>query len=663
MVPPMKLSAHLDFETYSALDVRKVGSYRYGKDPSTEVLIACYWLPDMDPDLDAPRVWLPREQGIPADLREAAESPDVVFWAHNAQFERAVWTWALRRQRTAPPIPIERWRCTAALAAASGLARSLDGALSMLGTGVRKDPDGSRLIKLFSNPRKPTQKDPRTRILPEDNPEDFRKFVRYCQQDVIGEMALHHALPELHPREQKFFELDMVMNERGLPIDIPLVEKARKVLHTLEQRIHDEVTALTGGIRATQGAKLLEYFSSKGLDLENLQAQTVRDTLEQVSDLTPDLRRLLALRVEASKASTKKLISMQACADPDDHVVQGGFLFHGAHTGRYAGKLVQPQNFIRGKLKDHQRELVFELLETGDPELFHRLYEWPIDTISQCMRGFIRAPRGYRLLVVDYTAIEARVLAWAAGETRMLRAYEKGLDVYKIMASRLFGVPVEQVTGEQRRLGKNLVLGCGYSLGATRFVEYCANLGQSVEPAFAKKAVTLYREDHPRIVASWGEIEQAVVQAIRRPGTEHEALRCRVLVRGDWLVLELPSRRELRYYRPKATPTERWGRPAHAISFLSEDKGRIHRENTYGGKLTENVVQAIARDVMREGMFAAEAAGYPVIGTVHDELLTLVPHGAGDVKELESIVCTSAKWMKGIPLGSEGFECERYRKG
>lgn len=659
-----KNALHLDYETFSACPIAKAGAYRYARHPTTEVLIASYWLPGMDTDFDEPLVWLPCTEPIPLDLITAAKDKSIEFWAHNAQFERAVTTWALRRMHPSfPEVPIERWMCTAALAAANGLARNLDTALQMLGTGVGKDPEGKRLIKKFSIPRKPTKNDPRTRIFPEDDPADFDKFVRYCQQDVLGELELHTHLPPMHPEERRFFHLDMHMNERGLPIDLPLVRKTYDVLQVLEKNIHDEVAKLTGGIKATQREKMLAVFAGMGIDLENIRAQTVRDELANNKDLSEDARRLLQLRVEAGKASTKKLVSMLACTDPDDQVVQGGFLFHGAHTGRYAGRLVQPQNFIRGSLKPHQQDTVFDLLELADPDIMAMLYDWPIDTISQCMRGFMRAPEGQRWVVVDYTAIEARVLAWVANEVRVLEAYRKGVDVYKMMASSLFNVPIENVDGEQRRLGKNLVLGCGYSLGGARFVEYCAGLGQVVDPAFAMKAVKMYRDQHKGIVSLWKEVEDAAADAIRNPGSRVEVARCTMFMRQHWFCIQLPSGREIRYAKARATPVERWGKPGFQISFMTEFHGKVVRETTYGGKLVENIVQGIARDVMREGMFSAEEAGYPCHGTVHDELLTLRQHGEGSHHELEKIVCTLPKWTRGIPLNAEGFECVRYRKG
>ena len=648
---------HLDFETFSEIDIRKVGAHRYARHPSTEVLIACYQLPGMD----EPEVWLPRQEAPPARLTSWVRQGGKVG-AHNAAFERAVWRWCLRRMHpSTPEIKDNQWVCTAAKAAASGLPRSLDKALKAAGLEVSKDLEGSKLIKVFCGPRKPTKADARTRILPEQDPR-FQRFIEYCQQDVRGEIALDEALPDLIPRQRRMFLLDMAMNDRGLPIDIPLVRKALKVVKTLEEDIGRRVSELTGGLKATQVAKMIEMFAERGLDIANMQKNTIEEALKD-SKLDAGTRALLELRVEAGKASTKKLISMMACADPDDWVVQGGFLYHGAHTGRYAGRLVQPHNFIRGMLKDHQRDLVFALLEHEDAELFTLLYDKPIDVISQCMRGFICAPSGYELAVVDYTAIEARILAWVAGEETILAAYRKGLDVYKVMAVTLFRLKdVSEVSDEQRRIAKNLVLGCGYQLGGVKFVDYCANAGVIITEEFAKSAVTTYRKGVPAIVASWKTVENLASMAIRHPGTVYEGLKCKFYMKEHWLCIELPSGRSIRYPYARAVPVERWGKPAYEISFRTEIKGQFVREKTYGGKLIENIVQGIAFDVMQEGMLSAETNGYPVIGTVHDELLSLRKKGTSNVKELEALVCNVPAWSKGMPLAAKGFICDRYRK-
>jgi DNA polymerase len=483
---------------------------------------------------------------------------------------------------------------------------------------------------------------------------------------VLGEVELDETLPDLIPRQRRMFLLDMAMNDRGLPIDLPLVRKALNVVRALEADVAQRVSKLTGGLKATQVAKMLDMFAERGIELENMRAETVRQALKN-TDLDDTTRALLELRVEAGKASTKKLISMMACADPEDWVVQGGFLYHGAHTGRYAGRLVQPHNFIRGMLKTHQRELVFALLEYEDPELFTLLFDRPIDVISQCMRGFIRAPEGWEMAVVDYTAIEARVLAWIAGEEHMLKAYFEGVDVYKLMAVKLFKLKsLDDVTDEQRRIAKNLVLGCGYQLGGAKFVDYAANAGVTITEEFAKQAVTVYREGHPAIKASWGTVERLVACALRNPGRTYEGLKCKFYMREHWLCIQLPSGREVRYPYAKAVPVERWGKPAYELSFRTEIKGQFVREKTYGGKLIENIVQAIAFDIMQEGMLSADTNGYPVFGTVHDELLSLRKKGTSNIKELERLVCVIAekgRWGHGIPLAAKGFICERYEKG
>lgn len=664
---------HLDFETYSEVDLRKCGAHRYARHESTEVLICCYSLSDSD-DVD---VWLPWRDEIPRELCYYVKNRCAMS-AHNAMFERLIWGYCLRRMYplAVPPVRDSAWRCTAAKAAASGLPRSLDKALAAAGSTVTKDPEGAAFIKTFCKPRKPTKKDPRTRILPQDDMR-FEKGIQYCIQDVRAEKVLDALVPDLIPLQQRAYQLDIKMNDRGLPIDLPLVYKASAVVQGLEADISRKVQALTGGVKATQVAKMIEVFEHMGLDIDNMQAETVRQALKTV-DPESDVYKLLELRIEAGRASTKKLISMITCADPRDHVVQGGFLLYGAHTGRYAGRLVQPHNYIRGRLSKSERDAVFWMLDNCSSDDFITMYggapvhdtsgnviaTGPIDVVSQCMRGFIKAPEGLEIAVVDYTAIEARVLAWVAGEETMLEAYRSGVDVYKLMAVMLFKLAsINDVSDEQRRIAKNLVLGCGYQLGGVKFVDYCAKAGLVIDPEFAMSAVKLYRKGVPAIVASWTRVERLISLAITNPGREYDGLKCTFFMREHWLCIGLPSGREMRYPYATATLGERWGKPAHLISFSTEINGRFVRENTYGGKLIENIVQAIAYDVMQVGMTNAEASGYPVIGTIHDEILSLVEVGTTDVKHLEKTVCTMPPWADGMPLSAKGFSCIRYEKG
>lgn len=814
---------HGDFETFSTAPLKKCGGYRYALDPSTEILCFC-WAVD-DGEVYA---WVPcimnaqaRAHGfpinafwfygrdVPAPLARAVAG-GATFAAHNASFERAVWQSIVVKRHGGPPTHPKQFVCTAARASAAGLPRSLEGVGMALDTKQQKDTEGAKLLRKFAMPRKPSKNDSRTRTMPLDEPEDFKRLVHYCIQDVKTERDVDKIVPHLHPSEQRLFAFDMQVNERGILLDVPLVKKTKRIVESLEANIVKDVMERTktkefpNGIRPTQRDKMLAHLRAMGAELENLQADHVRKYMRDNADsLHPKVRDLLLLRIEAGKASTKKLASMLEYAWKD-HRARGTLLYYGASTGRWclaedtpvlvrtpgapgsngrgrvrkiqsvlptdqlwdgenwvahegvqaqgkktvvefdgvcatedhyvwvddkskmrlgdaaelgidvwqswptkstlapepvkslgkhgktvktydiinagpnnrftlangrvvsnSGKGIQPQNFIRGNLKYEEQLRVFELLEHDDHELIDLLYEWPISTISSCMRGFIIPTKGKIFRVVDYASIEARVLAWIAQEEWVLEAYIRGLDVYKLMASGVFKVEYDAVTSEQRRIGKNLTLGCGYGLGGAKFVAYSEKAGVEIEEAFAKEAVKAYRTKHKKIVQFWYDTERCAIQAVREQRSYENAVKLRNLkfyVEERWFCIELPSGRALRYYRPKVVPVEKFGEPALQLQFKSEFRGRMVSESTYGGKLTENIVQATARDVLVHGMFEAEKAGYRVIGTVHDEIITEQDPQAGSVHELEKIVCRLPSWASGLPVAAEGFESYRYRK-
>lgn len=677
------MHVHLDFETFSYAPLKKCGGYRYSMHESTEILCACWaiddeavetWVPCITAD-EAKRFRMPMDwhygPAVPAALAVAVKSGCTII-AHNAQFERAVWQNVVVKRHAGPSSKVRQFVCTAARSAAAGLPRSLDGVGMALDTNTKKNPEGAKLLKMFAMPRKPTKTDARTRIMPLDDVAAFTGLVKYCQDDVLTERDVDKIIPDLHPMEQKLFAFDMQINERGLFIDIPLVKKASEVVSKLEAEIVAEVKELTRsneypeGLRPTQRDKMMGFFQSIGVELENMQADHVRKYMKNnVHRLNELGRRLLLLRMEAGKASTKKLASMmEFCAE--DHVARGTLLFYGAHTGRWSGKGVQPHNFIRGMLKYNEVIGILEMLKLEDHEVFQLLYEWPITAISQCMRSFIMARKGRILRVVDYSSIEARVLAWLAQEQLLLNAFIHGLDVYKVMASSLYAVKYEDVTSEQRRIGKNLVLGCGYGLGGAKFVQYSEKAGTEITEEFAKAAVRKYREANRNIIRFWGDVERCAIQAVREGRTENNCIvlrNLRFFCFERWFCIQLPSGRRLHYYKPKVVPIVKFGEPALALTFKVEIRGRLYPEHTYGGKLVENIVQAVARDILVNGMFEAEKAGYPVIGTVHDELLTEQEVDAGSVHELEKVVCRLPEWAEGLPIGAEGFESVRYRKG
>jgi DNA polymerase len=673
-------SLHLDFETYSASPLKVVGAYRYARDPTTEVLIACYAFSS-----DTVRTWLPFKQPIPPDLLNAARS-DTIFKAHNADFEYSIWNYALRRQYPRlPTIAPSRWRCTAVRAAAAGLPRGLEDALVALQHQQRKDPAGKRLVRLFCVPRKPTKRNASVRIRPEDDPTAFAKFIAYCRQDVRAERGLDQKLPNLREQEWADYAYTIKVNERGVPLDIPSIEQTAKVIAKLEHTNHARVAVLTNGLKPTQRDKMLEWLKGNGGSIKDMKLATIEEALK--TELPVDVREVLELRLEASKASTKKIKSMGAVACID-HRARGTMMYYGAHTGRFSGKLIQPHNFTRGLLTPTAQDNVLTVFRSGDHELVRVLYEQPMHMLSQSMRGFICAPDGSRFIIADYSMIETRILAWLAHEVKLLAIMhrnltlpkEKQIDVYKLMAMLLYHVEYADVTKEQRRIGKNLRLGAGYQLGTDGLLKNCEKEGIEMEREFAQEAIRAYRTDNPNIVQLWYACEDAAIDAVDgKPRTVNQV---HFEKWRDWLTITLPSGRKLWYFEPALNTIVKFKRPKVAVSYYQKDKKGftdsskgnakeshyVNRKDathvyTYGGKWVENIVQGIAYDIMINGMRAAEQRGYPSILSVHDEAISIRKHGDGTIKEFEEAICTAPSWAKGLPLVAEGFETVRYRKG
>jgi DNA polymerase len=650
---------HIDFETFSRLDVSAVGAYRYAEDPSTEVLICCYAIDD-----GPVQTWYPyKHPQLPGDLADRVRRREMMA-AHNAQFERAIWQGVLVKRHRAPATRIGQWHCTAVQSAQAGIPRNLDGATIAVDVPHKKNPDGKKLIRIFCSPRKPTKSDPSTRIRPQDRPEDFRRFTEYCRDDVRAERALFHRLPEIDGDLQRLFNTDMLINERGIPFDLPLVAKALPIVEELTQWTRDRAVEVTGGIRPTQVAKLRDWINAElpeELALPNLRKETVEKVMVH-PDMPEHVRDLLDIRMEAALVSHMKFYAMQRVCSPVDNRARGTILFYGAHTGRKSGKYIQPHNFKRGTLTPAQQQTVVRALEYGDADIMLRLWPNPITAISMVMRSFIAALPGKLLRVVDYAAIEARVLAWLAGEQWLVDAFNRGADVYKMMACKLWAISMDMVSSEQRRIAKNLVLGCGYQLGGPKFVEYCARAGVYITEEFAIEAVGTYRDQHPMIKKMWYGVENAAIAAVQ----SGKCVKWRLLefeVIDDWLTIRLPSGRRLYYLRPKVQVVMAYGKPKLQLTFREEFKGQMLRVSTYGGRLTENIVQGVAFDLMANGEEQAEENGYPVIATVHDEVVTETDEDEGSIDELEHVVCRIPDWAHGCPIGAEGFDTVRYRKG
>mgnify|MGYP000674692980 CR=1 FL=1 len=454
--------------------------------------------------------------------------------------------------------------------------------------------------------------------------------------------------------EQKIFVLDCEMNDSGIPIDVKAAKRLLELSDYFTRIAYREAVCLTGGISLTQVAKLLEWVNANScLGLENLQAGTVENTLRRFTlSESPKVRRVLELRKQVAKASVKKLNRILACISPDD-TVKGCLRYCGTTTGRWSATSIQPQNFIK-PLYGNVGAVFNDLMACSIQEI-SVLYENPLDAVASCMRSLIKAPEGYEFVVADYSQIEQRVLAWIADDTNLLDQYGKGFDPYVEMAKSIF--PDIEIKHYERELSKQVVLGAGFGMWTNRFVETCGKYGIEADENLAAKALKTFRNKHSKIVAYWDSLENLYKKAISNPGRILAFGHLRTLCTGFGLFVFLPSGRYICYPYAKL----RNGK----ISYYRQIGQTVlwDWKETWHGQLIENLAQAIARDVLAQGMVNANENGYKPVFTVHDELISMVPKGSGDVEELENSICGMPSWADGLPLKAEGYRSERYKKG
>jgi DNA polymerase len=619
--------------------------WRYWADPSTDV-ICIAWCDGNGPV----HTWRKGEPLPPA--LGAAITSRAPLAAHNAQFERLAFKWLARRYGW-PKVRDDQWHCTAAQAAALALPRALERACAAVGAEQQKDPAGKALIKRLCLPQRDG-----TRIMPADDPEAFDTLVRYCQQDVNAERVLHGMLPKLPADEQKVWLLDTLINDRGMPLDRDLIYAMAEMSEVLTGDLHTRAKALTGGLAPTQRDRLLAWVEDEGSDITSLKRAEVERALANPRT-PPNVRELLQIRLEAARVSVKKLQAALACANADGRV-RGMLLYHGATTGRWAGRLLQPHNFPRGVLSHRAYDDAIDIVLNRDVDALRLLYDNPMAVLSSIMRAIISAGTGKVLNIADYSAIEARALVWLAGQADIVALYRKDADLYRHMASKIFNVPVADVTDEQRKYGKDTVLGCGYSMGVDAFIRTGQARNITITRDLAEACVYGYRDAYKRVPMLWRNMELAAIGAVQT-GRRTVAGQCTWYTQDRFLFCELPSGRRLAYPDPTIVHDDRFNKPS--LTFMGESKRQWVTQRTYGGKLVENVVQAVSRDIMAHGMRTAEERGMPVIGTVHDEVLTEEPINKADARALEAALCSPPPWAVECPINAKGFISKRYRKG
>ena len=648
--PPAVVS--LDIETRSGADLKKVGVYKYVEDPDFDVLLVAYAFDD-GPVHCAD---LTREP-FPQALAQALASEETVKKAYNAAFERVCLSRFLGTQFSP-----DTWRCTMVGAAADGLGGSLAGVSKALGLAEKKDTRGTRLITKFC---KPTREGGFNS--PEDHPEDWQDFIEYCLQDVAVERAIAASVAQLPDDEQRLYSLDQRINDRGIPINSELAAGAVACLAAFSDAGKARMREVTGLENPGSVQQLAAWLAEKRHPVASVNKEAVQGLLA-LPDLSPEVREVLELRTALALSSVKKFIVARDAVCSDGRL-RGTMQFFGAHTGRWAGRLLQVQNLPQPKppFADPESGEPTSLVPTArrltcaaDVEALEMLFDDVPDVLKNLIRTVIEPAAGGALIVSDFSAIEARVLAWLAGEQDTLNAFREGLDIYKVTASKMYGCPYEAVDKEQRGRGKVAVLACGYqgALGAMSKMGG-PKIGMTDEDMLA--TVRAWRAANPRIVKLWYALEKAWRLAATDGGS-YRVGRLRVLRRGSSVKIVLPSGRELTYRAPRVSPDGK-------LSFLGKGPNvGFVRVDTYGGKLVENVTQAAARDLMAGAMTALDAAGIDLIMTVHDEVVAEceTSHNSAEtlalVDTMSNIMTTNPVWADGLPLAAETAALPHYWK-
>lgn len=664
---PDQIYCVFDYETYSEAPLKKTGGWEYSVHPSTEILCVAWRigtrasLPNAKTKWWAPKFRHTKDAEL-KELLAAFRNPEIILVAHNALFEQVITRNVLGKIFRLPIIPPDRWICTASLAAALALPRKLEGAAAALALPVQKDKEGNKLIMKWCKPKKPTKKHPGTRC---DDPVEFDRIVKYCVTDVDAEVGLFLKCPPLSETERKVWVLDQTINLRGFLVDRPLVENILTMIEDESKILNQETTDLSYGTleSANQRGGVLAWLEAEGVFLGDLRKKTVEDALNE-GLVDNDAKRMLEIRLAISKTSTAKYQAFELRSRHDSRL-RDILLYWAASTGRWGGMGVQPQNFPRGSIKNTIQAA--DILREGDLELVRLIYGDPMSVFSSCLRNMIVAPEGKTLDVSDYAAIETRVLFWVARHETGMQAFFDGRDLYKEQAAEIFGVPVEEVNTFQRFVGKGVILGCGYSMGGKKFAGSCKSQGQEIDQELADAAVKSYRTIHAPVVKLWDNIGRAAIAAVQNPGKKYTINRTQWYVQDKFLFCVLPSGRKLAYYGPTVlydkTP---WGdkRPCLYHWGVNAMTKRWEIQKTYGGRLVENVVQAIARDLMAEAMLRIEERGpWKIVLSVHDELIAERDLKlGGSIEEFNQLMATLPAWAEGCPVKVEGYTGTRYRK-
>lgn len=663
---------HLDYETKSVVDLKTCGIYRYAEHPLTDILCMAYAFGN-----EPIQLWIPSEP-FPQRIIDHIKAGKPIF-AHNSQFERLITEFIATPRYGCPVVAMEQWYCTAAMAAAMALPRALDGLAIALRLNAQKDKEGAKVMKKMTRPRKTrdgsllwwdeliikgkTEATRQKEILKHHTM--MERLYAYCRQDVETEREAATHLYPLSENERGVFLMDQRLNDRGIKADLETTDACFEIIEKSLAKLDAEIATVTGGrvTGVSQAEKLTSWFASQGLYLAGVDKVSIAKALKD-ENLDANVRRALMIRKEGAKSSTAKLKSIRAQARTSDGRVQGNLLYHGATTGRWAGKGVQLQNLIKAEiLKLPEKAIAFILKRV--PELLELLFGPPMTIVADSLRGLFMAKEEHDLIAADFNAIEARVLAWLAGEKELVEIFQNDGDVYCAFASRIYGRTITKKDKKERQYGKTCILGLGFQMGAKKFLGTCEKDEIFLTEEEAKRVVTLYRNTYKKISAYWKNINDATVRAVQKPGNVITFGKIKLTMRDSNLRIMLPSGRVLNYPEAKVVQhTTPWGAvvPAVEISAQNAVTRKWERTVVTPGTWTENVVQAIARDLMVDAMIRMEYRGYAPVLSVHDEAVSEIPEGFGSVEEYEKIMEEKPAWGLDIPIKAEGWRGKRYRK-
>lgn len=650
---------HLDFETESTADLKRTGAWVYSRDPRTQVRVMAYWFSDWA----HPGVWK-RGDPFPQEVIDhVLDDGEIHGW--NVLFEFCVWNNVLTRDHpNVPPLRLEQCVDTMAAAAYWGLPLSLDRAGPALGSPHVKDKAGHGLMLRMSRPRRlcPLTGDPEWWA--DSDPFKLNQLIDYCWQDVRTEAWISDHVPPLPIVERATWLMDARMNLRGIMIDRPLIQRFLAItdqeVASLSRLMHEK----TGGAvkSVTEVAKLTRWVRDQGVTIEGLAKDDIVELLNDPT-LPAHVREVVQIRREAAKTSTAKLRAMLDAADTDDRV-RGSAVYYGANrTGRWAGRLIQIQNFPRGQ-KGLDPKTVIDLVNAGVMgEALAFLVGFPVlDCVSAALRGCLVAAPGNELVSCDYSAVEARVIAWLAGQVDILDVFARGDDVYVFTANR--------IGSKDRQLGKVAVLGLGFGMGHEKFVATAKTYGLTLTLEFAKSVVQAWRGANDKIVSFWYDLERACVAALEHPSLTFRAgvndcLEIRMAkgkLAGALLII-LPSGRHLVYRNARLEWHD--GKRSIVYDGINQYTRKWEPLRTYGGKLAENVTQAVARDLMRDALLAAENDNFEPVATVHDEGVIEIQAARAEraYRRMRATMSQAPQWAPGLPLDGAGWHGTRYRKG